>query len=685
MRFSLQLFWVFAYTWLFWLIMRPLQAQDSLREPSYIARQIVYNNKYDFINYSANYFTWQNPAALQYFFESLAQTSNRKLKIVHIGDSHIQADIVTGHIRNNLQNIFGAGGRGLIFPYAAAATHPGYDYLTYARGKWDYARNVFRDPSLPIGLTGVSIKTSDLEANFRIAFNQFYKKENSTLLKVYCKKGSQAFDLVLRYDNIADTMRLVCQDTLRSYVEAYLPLSPMIIDIGVAKTGAMQNNFECYGLSLENPADKGILYHSVGINGANFSSILQQKLMPRHLREINPDLVVIDLGANEFYGGGFDPEDYEMKLRNLVHLIRKASPAANILLVSVQDAYRSISHNVAECKRAAEITEKVALTMNCGYYDFYAVSGGQYSMLNWRRFELAKNDRIHLSYTGYVTKAELFTNALLNTYYLYLKGNLQPPFDPQVLPKPKFINYIYSQPVVAKAPSAVFMNAAGTRITSQHTVQRGENLTLIAARYQTTVYALKKWNNLRNDFIAVGQKLWIIDPNGAPVTQASEPVIIPTKDSGKRFLTYTVKPGDNLYRIALAHKVTVPDLQNWNRLTSTQIKVGQRLNICVSSQDADTRPTSEALSDTSLLAAASEKVLPAENTLIPEEQQEQTGEKEPEVKPTPQPPKKKWHIIEAGDTLWSLSKKYNTTVEELRRINYLPDNRIAVGKRLLLP
>jgi LysM repeat protein len=406
--------------------------------------------------------------------------------------------------------------------------------------------------------------------------------------------------------------------------------------------------------------------------------------MPLHLREINPDLVIIDLGANEFYAGGFDPEDYEIKLRNLVHWIRKTSPAANILLVSVQDAYRNINHNVAECKKAAAITEKVAFAMNCGYYDFYTVSGGQYSMLNWRRFELAKNDRIHLSYAGYVTKAELFTNALLNAYYLYLKGNLQPPFDPQLLPKPQFINYVSSQPVVAKAADAVFRSVAATPKTRRHIVQRGENLTRIAARYQTTVYALKKWNNLRNDFIAAGQKLWVTDPNSVSITPASEPVIIP-KDSGKRFFTYTVKPGDNLYRIALAHGVTVTDLQNWNRLSSTQIEAGRKLNIRIASAKADTEPNLEALGDTSLLAAVSEKVQLAEPKPLAEEPQEKTGPKEPESKPTPQPSKKKWHIIEAGDTLWSLSKKYNTTVEELRRINYLPDDRITVGKRLLLP
>ncbi|MCS6905840.1 MAG: hypothetical protein RML72_12715, partial [Bacteroidia bacterium] len=206
-----------AITWEFLLcavIPFFLQAHDSLRHPDYIAKQIIYNNKYDFVDYNSNYFILPQPTTLLRFFEALGRAGHKKVKVVHIGDSHIQADIVTGHIRNTLQTIFGAGGRGFIFPYAAAGTHPGYDYFTYARGKWEYARNVFRDPILPLGLSGVTIRTTDLGAGFKIAFNQFYKKDNNTLLKIYCKKGIYSLDLLIKYDHFSDTLHVSCQDTL---------------------------------------------------------------------------------------------------------------------------------------------------------------------------------------------------------------------------------------------------------------------------------------------------------------------------------------------------------------------------------------------------------------------------------------------------------------------------------------
>ncbi|MDW8157265.1 MAG: LysM peptidoglycan-binding domain-containing protein, partial [Bacteroidia bacterium] len=401
----------------------------------------------------------------------------------------------------------------------------------------------------------------------------------------------------------------------------------------------------------------------VGINGANFSSILQQKLMPQQLSEIDPDLVIIDLGTNEFYAGNFDAEDYEMKLRNLVHWVRKAAPKSNILLTSVQDAYRNVYHNVIESKKAAEITEKVAFSMNCGFYNFYVVSGGQYSMLKWRRHELAKNDRVHLSYKGYVTKAELFTNALLNSYYAYLKGYLQPFLNPAILPTPKFINYISSESLFTNLNgNAKFTNTANYALPAkQHIVKKGENLTRIAAHYQTTVSALKNWNRLKSDFITVGQKLWVTDPKNFANTELTSS----NPHYEGPYLIHIVKPGENLYRIALQHQVKVSDIQKWNNLPNTTLHSGQKLKI---------------LSNPPLANATSLKDSTYQSTI---ETKLQEGVTYHLIEDTPA--HKRWHIVEIGDTLWSISQKYNTTVEELKKINFLSSDCIKVGTKLLLP
>ena len=42
------------------------------------------------------------------------------------------------------------------------------------------------------------------------------------------------------------------------------------------------------------------------------------------------------------------------------------------------------------------------------------------------------------------------------------------------------------------------------------------------------------------------------------------------------------------------------------------------------------------------------------------------------------------HIIKKGDTLYSLSKRYGTTVDELKRLNNLSDNNLSIGQKLIV-
>ena len=71
--------------------------------------------------------------ALNNFLSLLYKSKTDKqgvINIVHIGDSHIQADYFSGMLRMCLQKQFGNAGRGLIFPYKVAKTNEPYNYLT---------------------------------------------------------------------------------------------------------------------------------------------------------------------------------------------------------------------------------------------------------------------------------------------------------------------------------------------------------------------------------------------------------------------------------------------------------------------------------------------------------------------------------------------------------------------------
>jgi LysM repeat protein len=101
-------------------------------------------------------------------------------------------------------------------------------------------------------------------------------------------------------------------------------------------------------------------------------------------------------------------------------------------------------------------------------------------------------------------------------------------------------------------------------------VRVSDTLYTIAERYKTTAEALNTSNCLNNMLPAVGSRLFV-----PPVPTVT---VIPCGPLAGWVRTYTVRPGDNLYRISLLYRTTVSLLQRSNCMgSSTIIYVGQRL------------------------------------------------------------------------------------------------------------
>ena len=139
-------------------------------DTGYIKKSINYQNKYRFIDTSANYIEYFSGDALKHFFEKLKTSPSERVSILHIGDSHLQADIGANYSRNFLQQIFGFGGRGSFFPYTIAKTHATYDYNVTGTGKWERTRNIDSIPLLDLGISGITAKTYDSSSSFEITF-----------------------------------------------------------------------------------------------------------------------------------------------------------------------------------------------------------------------------------------------------------------------------------------------------------------------------------------------------------------------------------------------------------------------------------------------------------------------------------------------------------------------------------
>ena len=115
-------------------------------------------------------------------------------------------------------------------------------------------------------------------------------------------------------------------------------------------------------------------------------------------------------------------------------------------------------------------------------------------------------------------------------------------------------------------------------------VKSGDYLGKIAGRYRCSVAQIKKWNGLKSNDIRVGQTLRIyrggvVSSSVSSSSSASSTSAATAGTGSGNKITYTVKSGDVLGRIAEKHGVGLSELKSWNGLTSNNIRVGQKLII----------------------------------------------------------------------------------------------------------
>ncbi|MGI4761430.1 MAG: LysM peptidoglycan-binding domain-containing protein [Janthinobacterium lividum] len=112
---------------------------------------------------------------------------------------------------------------------------------------------------------------------------------------------------------------------------------------------------------------------------------------------------------------------------------------------------------------------------------------------------------------------------------------------------------------------------------------------------------------------------------------------------------YTVRPGDDLTHLARARGVSVAQVRAWNQLPGETVLAGQRLRFSAPA-------VADAVATRSVHAAATERPEPHFST----------------------------HTVQAGDTLYNISRRFKVSVQELRRLNHLTTDDVKLGQKLVV-
>ncbi|WP_407403562.1 GDSL-type esterase/lipase family protein [Sodaliphilus sp.] len=347
--------------------------------------------------------------------EALLRTRKGHVSIWHVGGSHVQADILSHRLRCNFTALAGTPGtRGMLFPFSMAKTNYGSDHRMSYTGNWNVSRNIAADPTLPLGLTGISASTTDRRATVTLNLNT---------------KGSvqwkyDAMRVLAECDAPADSLTVVLSDGSREWtlepssngvysVEGLPLLTGGTLTIN-NPTGA---RFVLRGIEPVNTAGGTINYYSSGINGASTPSWLRCDRLDQDLRLISPDLVVFGIGINDaaMASSQFDPEKFKSRYCRIIDKVRKANPDAMLLFITNNDTYFKGMPN-ANAVRVRDAFVDLARKYDGCVWDCFGVMGGLGSSTKWRDTGLMAKDRIHFTRQGYELLADLIFDALMSDF-----------------------------------------------------------------------------------------------------------------------------------------------------------------------------------------------------------------------------------------------------------------------------
>ncbi|MBE7169587.1 MAG: hypothetical protein INR73_03310 [Williamsia sp.] len=391
----------------------------AFTQPIPVEEAVPYNFVYPQLNNIANL------AGLEPFYAKLLRLKKEgkgPVRIVHIGDSHLQADLLTGVVRNRMQACFGNAGRGLVFPYQLARSNAPPDILSSSNVSWQANRLAHPEIAIASGVAGFCIQTAAARPVINLSLKPTEDAAQLfTRVRIFTGP-EQDTGLVLHADN-NDTDYVLTRDTDSSlFLEAQLDQPASSISLYPSLTP-----FQFYGASFEK-GDGGVLYHTIGVNGATYGQYNKALLFWQQLPALSADLYIISMGTNEAQKSHPDLATFKLELLAMVTKLKAASPDAAILLTSPADSYfggRTLSNPMKLISKAlADFCAEQSLP----FWDLYTITGGYGSARSWAKGGLMSHDRIHYIKPGYELQGNLLFTALAKGYNLY-QGRFNSPFE----------------------------------------------------------------------------------------------------------------------------------------------------------------------------------------------------------------------------------------------------------------
>jgi lysophospholipase L1-like esterase len=357
------------------------------------------------------------PGALVPVFEQLARMSAgetpKSVHMMHFGDSHTAADEWTGGLRDLFKGKFGDGGSGFS---VAGRPFPGYRRFDAPGGAttlWHSYGGHMGAGDGYFGLGGVSITAA------RAGQSVYLDAECNRLEVDYLRQpggGSVAL-----YDNDRRADEISTNGELGAGATAY-EISPGPHRFKLVTLDS--HPVRLFGWAADK--DSGVTYEALGLNGAEAVVIehWNEAMTATYLQNRNPGLIVLAYGTNEASDPSWDGDSYRRMFGDLLERLRRAAPAASILVVGPGDRWR---YSRGKWQIVPGVDDIIAAQQaacrehGCAFWNTRERMGGKGAMRDWVYAGLAQWDYVHFTAAGYHRLAAVLFSDVMQQFEAYQK------------------------------------------------------------------------------------------------------------------------------------------------------------------------------------------------------------------------------------------------------------------------
>ncbi len=335
----------------------------------------------------------------------------RPIRIAFVGDSYVEGDIFSQHIREGLQNVYGGSGVGYMNMHSE---FPGFRRsIRQSSNGWqthDFINKNINTHYLYISQQYFTPKEECAHSSYKGTDYAHHLNEWNCSKFLFISSSNTTINLKTSGEWISHNV-IGAKDSVQC-----------IETIGHTNQFSLKTNSnDIIGLGVWLEDLSGITVDCMSTRGSSGISLSKVNMdLTRQISKfIQYDMIILEFGMNAMTPGQTDFSAYMTHMGKVITHMRNCYPNADLLIMGVGDRGEKIGGIIKTMRGVEEMIKsqrQLAQKHHCLFWDTREAMGGENSAANWanRKPAYVNKDYIHLSYKGGQALADEFVKSLLH-------------------------------------------------------------------------------------------------------------------------------------------------------------------------------------------------------------------------------------------------------------------------------